>query len=108
MNNLTIKLIHTTDTHGCFFPFDFIEGRPCSGSMARISTYVKRMRSKYGNRLLLVDGGDILQGQPTCYYCNFVQPQMKNVAARVINFMRYDLQTIGNHDIEAGPAVYDK
>lgn len=108
MNNLTIKLIHTTDTHGCFFPFDFIEGRPCNGSMARISTYVKRMRSKYGNRLLLVDGGDILQGQPTCYYCNFVQPQMKNVAARVINFMRYDLQTIGNHDIETGHAVYDK
>ena len=52
-----IKILHTTDVHGCFFPFDFIERKPCSGSMARVSSYVKRLRKKYGRRLLLVDGG---------------------------------------------------
>ena len=103
-----IKILHTTDVHGCFFPFDFIERKPCSGSMARVSSYVKRLRKKYGRRLLLVDGGDVLQGQPACYYSNYVDPSLPNVAAEVLNYMRYDVQTIGNHDIETGRAVYDK
>ena len=108
MSKFTIKILHTTDIHGCFFPFDFIEGHPCKGSMARIASYVKQMRYKYGQHLLLVGGGDVLQGQPSCYYCNYVQPSMENVAARVMNVLEYDLQTIGNHDIETGHAVYDK
>ena len=108
MSKFTIKILHTTDIHGCFFPFDFIEGHPCKGSMARIASYMKQMRYKYGQHLLLVDGGDVLQGQPSCYYCNYVQPSMENVAARVMNVLEYDLQTIGNHDIETGHAVYDK
>lgn len=33
---------------------------------------------------------------------------MPNVAASVINYMGYDAQTVGNHDIETGHAVYDK
>lgn len=108
MNKFTVKILHTTDIHGCFFPIDFIEGQACTGSMARVSSYVKRMRRKYGKRLLLVDGGDVLQGQPSCYYCNYVQPSVTNVAARVMNVLGYELQTIGNHDIETGHAVYDK
>jgi len=76
--------------------------------MARISGYMKKQRRIYGDRLVLLDNGDILQGQPTCYYCNFVKPEMPNVAASVINYMGYDAQTIGNHDIETGHAVYDK
>lgn len=55
-----------------------------------------------------MDNGDILQGQPTCYYCNYVKPELPNVAASVINYMGYDVQTIGNHDIETGHNVYDK
>ena len=66
------------------------------------------MRQIYGDNLLLFDNGDILQGQPTCYYCNYVKPNQPNLAAEIINYMRYDAQTIGNHDIETGHAVYDK
>ena len=33
---------------------------------------------------------------------------MENIAASVSNFMRYDVQTMGNHDVETGHAVYDK
>ena len=49
-----------------------------------------------------------MQGQPTCYYCNFIKPEMPNLAASVINYMGYDAQTMGNHDVETGHAVYDK
>ena len=55
-----------------------------------------------------MDNGDILQGQPTCYYSNYVNPKMPNVAAEVINYLKYDAQVFGNHDVETGHAVYDK
>ena len=103
-----IRVIQTSDVHGCFFPYDFIARKPKEGSMARVCSYVNWLRSDYGDRLLLLDNGDILQGQPTCYYCNYVKPHMPNVAAEVVNYMRYDAQTIGNHDVETGHAVYDK
>lgn len=106
--NVEIRVIQTSDVHGCFFPYDFINQQPMSGSLARVSSYVKSLRAKYGEKLLLLDNGDILQGQPTCYYCNYIKPEMPNVAASVINDMGYDAQTVGNHDIETGHAVYDK
>ncbi len=103
-----IRVLQTSDVHGSFFPYDFIDRKPTDGSMARVSSYVKELRKEYGNKLLLLDNGDILQGQPTCYYCNYIKPSMPNVAALVINYMGYDAQTVGNHDIETGHAVYDK
>lgn len=103
-----IRVLQTSDVHGSFFPYDFIDRKPADGSMARVSSYVKELRKEYGNKLLLLDNGDILQGQPTCYYCNYIKPSMPNVAASVINYMGYDAQTVGNHDIETGHVVYDK
>ena len=105
---VTIKVIQTSDVHGSFFPYDFINRKDKKGSLARVSTYVKQARKTYGKNVILLDNGDILQGQPTCYYCNFIKPEMPNLAASVINYMGYDAQTVGNHDVETGHAVYDK
>jgi 2',3'-cyclic-nucleotide 2'-phosphodiesterase/3'-nucleotidase len=79
-----------------------------TGTMARVSSYVKRQRQEMGDRLILVDNGDILQGQPTCYYTNFVATDKPNIAAEVINYMKYDAEAFGNHDVEVGHKVYDK
>lgn len=106
--NVSLRIIETSDVHGCFFPYNFVEQQPMDGTLARVITYVNRLRQEYGNRLLLLDNGDILQGQPTCYWSNFVKTSEKNIAAKVVNYMHYDAQTIGNHDVEPGHAVYDK
>ena len=106
----TVKLhiVETSDVHGSFFPYDFINRKPKRGTLARVSTYVKRLREEYGDNVILVDNGDILQGQPTCYYYNYVDTESTNVAADVINYMKYDAETFGNHDVETGHACYDK
>jgi len=104
-----LKVIETSDVHGHFFPWDFMENRPIKGTLARANTYIKRQREKYGkDHLLLIDNGDILQGQPCVYWSNYVMPDNTNLAARVINYMEYDAETVGNHDIEPGHNVYDK
>ena len=105
---IRIKVIETSDVHGSFFPYDFITRQPKAGTMARVSHYVKLAREEYGENLILLDNGDILQGQPTCYYSNFIDTDHTNIAAEVINYLKYDAQTIGNHDVEPGHDVYDK
>ena len=105
---VTLRIVETSDVHGAFFPYNFTERRPMEGTMARVSSYLKRQRKTYGDRLILLDNGDILQGQPTCYYTNYVKKDEPNIAAEVINYLQYDAETFGNHDVETGHAVYDK
>lgn len=106
--DIELRIIETSDVHGCFFPYDFINQVPKKGSLSRVMTYVNGLREIYGDRLLLLENGDILQGQPSCYYSNFVKPDLPNLAAEVVNYMGYDAQVFGNHDVETGHPVYDK
>ena len=103
-----LRILETSDVHGSFFPYDAINRRPKPGSMARVSSYVSRLRGKYGSNLLLLDNGDILQGQPVSYFSNFIDTTDTNIAAQVVNYLKYDAVTIGNHDVEPGHKVYDK
>ena len=103
-----LKIVHTSDVHGSFFMRDFVNNRPVKGSLARVYAYVQSLRKMYGDRLLLLDGGDVLQGSPAVYCNNFVVRGEKNLAAEMMNYMRYDVAVMGNHDIETGHAVYDR
>lgn len=104
---VTLKLIETSDVHGCYFPYDFIRNKPMKGSLARVSSYVKEQREKYEN-VVLMDNGDILQGQPVAYYYNYMDTISEHVCAAMLNSMKYDVGTMGNHDVETGHAVYDR
>ena len=103
-----LRMIETTDVHGRFFPYDFVRQQPTEGSLARVSSYVDSLRNIYDDRLLLMDAGDVLQGQPVVTYYNYEKTDVPNVASGVSNYLRYDVQTMGNHDVETGHAVYDK
>lgn len=105
---IKLKIVETSDVHGHFFPYDFINRKPLNGTLSRVNTYMNRLREEYGDRVLLIDNGDILQGQPTCYWSNFVATGQENIAASVVNYMKYDAETVGNHDVEPGHSVYDK
>lgn len=103
-----LRVIETSDVHGSFFPYDFINRKPKAGTLARVSSYVNDLRKTYKDNVILLENGDILQGQPTCYYYNYVNTQARNVASDVVNYMKYDAQGFGNHDVETGHPVYDK
>lgn len=104
-----IRIIETTDVHGNYYPYDFINRKAGSGSLARVATMVDKARRETGaENVILVDNGDLLQGQPTAYYYNFIDTTSKHVAAEMLNELGYDLMTIGNHDVETGHKVYDR
>lgn len=106
-SEVTLKLIETSDVHACYFPYDFIRNKSMKGSLARVSSYVKEQREKYEN-VILMDNGDILQGQPVAYYYNYMDTISEHVCAAMLNYMKYDVGTMGNHDVETGHAVYDR
>ena len=108
VKEVEIKIIETSDVHGNFFPYNFIERKEWNGSLARVYSYVKEQRKLYGDNCILVDNGDILQGQPTAYYYNFIDTVSTHVVAEIQNFMGYAVGNMGNHDVETGHAVYDR
>lgn len=105
---MVIKIIETSDVHGNFFPYNFIERKEWSGSLARVHSFIKEQREKYGDNCLLMDNGDILQGQPTAYYYNFIDTISTHVAAEMMNYMGCLVGNMGNHDVETSHAVYDR
>lgn len=106
--SVNIKIIATSDVHGSVFPYDFIEDAPVNGSLASLSTYLERMRNNKDTSVVLLDNGDILQGQPPVYYYNYIDTNSTHIMAEMMNFLGYDAATVGNHDVEAGHSVYDK
>ena len=106
---VSLTFLETTDVHGNYFPYDYLHGTPGKGSLARVAAYVKQVREARGrDGVVLLDNGDILQGQPSAYFYNFVDTTARHVCADVLNFMGYDAAAVGNHDVETGHAVYDR
>ena len=103
-----VRIAVTTDVHGMIYPYDFIERKETDHSLAHIYSYVTRERRRKDTLFILMDNGDLLQGQPTVYYYNYIDTTSVHLSARVMNFMGYAAGTLGNHDIEAGPEVYKR
>lgn len=93
-----LLILHTNDTHSCIQPLKptlkdtVVAGR---GGYLRRLEMVKEERRKNPSMLLL-DSGDFSQGSP--YYTMF----KGDVEIGLMNMMRYDAATIGNHEFDFG------
>lgn len=103
-----LKIIETSDIHGNYYPYDFILRHEAGGSLARVYEFVQKERETYKDNLLLLDNGDILQGQPCAYYYNYIDTISPHLAAEVLNYMKYNTGNMGNHDVETGRPVFDR
>ncbi|WP_321495377.1 5'-nucleotidase C-terminal domain-containing protein [uncultured Desulfobacter sp.] len=109
---VVLKMIETTDIHGSLLPYDFIEAEAILHSLTQVNTYVTAEREKASqstqSSVILLDCGDILQGQPIVNYYNYERETLDNhIVPDAMNYMGYDAGTVGNHDIEPGKSVYD-
>lgn len=103
-----LKIVETSDVHGNYYPYNFITRQEWKGSLARIYSFVQKERQQYKDNLILLDNGDILQGQPTAYYYNYIDTVSPHLCAEMMNYMKYDAGNMGNHDVETGRAVFDR
>ena len=93
-----LTILHTNDTHSCIYPLNknladtALAGR---GGYLRRLTMIKEERIKNPD-LLLLDSGDFSQGSP--YYTYY----KGDVEVELMNKMKYDASTIGNHEFDFG------
>lgn len=104
---VNLKIVETTDLHGTFFPYDYIENEELEFSLTHVASYINELRRNEEN-VILLDNGDNLQGQPTVYFSNFIDTISPHINSELFNYLGYDAGTVGNHDIEAGHPVYDR
>ena len=93
-----LVILHTNDTHSCIYPLNkhladtLLAGR---GGFIRRAVMVGEERKEHPN-LLLLDSGDFSQGSP--YYTLY----KGDVEVGLMNLMRYEAATIGNHEFDFG------
>ena len=105
---VNIKIIETSDVHGAQLPYDLTSDLQTTSSLAQVQSYVVSQRARQDQEVILLDNGDLIQGDPMSYYYNFEDTTDTHIFADALNFMGYDAATIGNHDIETGYSLYDK
>lgn len=105
--SVTLTFIETSDIHGAIYPYDFVNAKPMATSLAQVASLIADERAANPN-VVLLDDGDSLQGTPAVYYYNFEKTDVTHIWSQALNFLKYDAVGVGNHDIEAGHAVYDK
>ncbi len=91
-----LTILHTNDWHSRIEPFPMDGSKfQGQGGAALRAKLIQQIRSEEKN-VLLLDAGDIVQGTP--YYNLFGgEPEI-----RLMNEMKYDACTIGNHDFDNG------
>lgn len=93
-----LTLVHTSDTHSCIEPiskYDINPEQADKGGFIRRVSLIKQLRQEHPD-MLLFDCGDFSQG--SVYYSMF----QGDAEVELMNLMRYDAVTIGNHEFDCG------
>ncbi|MBA3341660.1 MAG: 5'-nucleotidase C-terminal domain-containing protein [Gemmatimonadaceae bacterium] len=96
-------VLSTTDVHGRIRGWDYYSDSAESvRGLARAATVVDSIRAANPERVLLVDAGDLLQGNPFAYVARRQFGDSANPIVAAMNAMRYDAAAIGNHEYNYG------
>src|ERR1035437_4188463 len=102
-----IVVAATTDVHGRVRSWDYYaDTAESSRGLARAATVVASVRDANPERVILVDAGDFLQGNPFTFAAARIDTTRPSAVVAAMNAMRYDAVTIGNHEFNYGvPAL---
>jgi 2',3'-cyclic-nucleotide 2'-phosphodiesterase (5'-nucleotidase family) len=94
----------TTDIHGRVRGWNYDLDRPDPAvGLARAATIVDSLRAAAPGRVVLIDGGDIIQGNALGVVAARVAPAgAAHPVIAAMNAMRYDAAAVGNHEFNYG------
>jgi 2',3'-cyclic-nucleotide 2'-phosphodiesterase/3'-nucleotidase len=104
-NQAHLRLMETTDIHVNVFPYDYYADKPNDTmGLARTATIIDTIRTEAANSLL-IDNGDVLQGNPMGDYMAY-QRGLKDgdvhPVIKAMNTLGYTVGTLGNHEFNYG------
>ena len=103
----SVTLLQTSDVHGHIYPTDYrgTEDKPLG--LAKLATLIRRERQNNPS-LLLIEGGDLLQGTPLMYHHAKYGGNGQHPAAAALNALGYDAAVVGNHEFNYGPELLER
>lgn len=100
-----LAILETTDLHCNIVPYDYYNDKKSElYGLAKTATLIKKFQRIYKNSIL-VDNGDLIQGNAISDYISRYQPLAKDKIHpifKVMNYLKYDIATVGNHDFNYG------
>jgi 2',3'-cyclic-nucleotide 2'-phosphodiesterase/3'-nucleotidase len=109
-NQAHLRIIETTDLHVAVFAYDYYADAPNDTmGLARTASLIEAIRAEAGNSILL-DNGDIIQGNPMGDYIAYEKGLEDNVHPIIaaMNTLGYEAATLGNHEFNYGLDYLDK
>ncbi|MDQ6771198.1 MAG: 5'-nucleotidase C-terminal domain-containing protein [Gemmatimonadota bacterium] len=98
----------TTDVHGRVRAWDYYANQAeAVRGLSRAATIVDSVRAANPERVILLDAGDLLQGNPLAYVAAKVSANRVNPIIAAMNAMHYDAAAIGNHEYNYGVPYLD-
>jgi 2',3'-cyclic-nucleotide 2'-phosphodiesterase / 3'-nucleotidase / 5'-nucleotidase len=98
-----LVVLATTDVHGRLRNWDYYDGRPDSArSLASAATIVDSIRAANRGDVVLVDAGDLLQGNPLTTMAARADRRAPQPVIAAMNAMQYDAAALGNHEFNYG------
>ena len=103
-NQVDLRIIGTTDIHSFLTDFDYYKDAPTEKfGFTRVASLIRQARAEVKNSVL-VDNGDLIQGNPIADYQAAVgyKEGKPNPAVDCLNAMHYEVGTLGNHEFNYG------
>jgi len=103
----TLVLMGTTDVHGWLIAHDYFTGERTDHGLSVLAPVIDSIRAAHPGRTLLLDSGDLLQGNPLAFVHSELGPGEVHPVIRAMNLLRYDAASLGNHEFNFGIAHLD-
>ncbi|API52077.1 2',3'-cyclic-nucleotide 2'-phosphodiesterase [Rhizobium leguminosarum] len=104
-NQAHLRLMETTDIHVNVFPYDYYADKPNDTmGLSRTGTIIDAIRAEAVNSLL-IDNGDVLQGNPMGDYMAYqhgIKDGDVHPVIKAMNTLGYTVGTLGNHEFNYG------
>jgi len=99
----------TTDVHGRVRGWDYYRNAPDTlGGLARVATIIDSLRRVSPLQPVVIDAGDIIQGNPLAFAAARIDSTMPNPSIAAMNVIDYDAAVVGNHEFNYGLNYLDK
>ena len=102
--DVDLRIVATTDIHSFLTDFDYYKDAPTEKfGFTRAASLIRQARSEVKNSVL-VDNGDLIQGNPIADYqaAQGYKEGKSNPAVDCLNAMHYEVGTLGNHEFNYG------
>lgn len=103
-HDVDLRIVATTDVHSFLTDFDYYKDAPTEKfGFTRAASLIRQARSEVKNSVL-VDNGDLIQGNPIADYqaAQGYKEGKSNPAVDCLNAMHYEVGTLGNHEFNYG------